>query len=186
MAKALNSEQEMPKAYEPGKVEQKWYKFWLEKGYFRPKIDLEKKPFVIITHGLILLHGDSEKTRVNPSDYVLYHTGKERIPIGVISRDEFEGQYTDKVIEFCSDCTAKLEGREPEPKIELTDQGVGSVSGSVIDEAKLPFKIPAEVKAKYAKGETLTFSGDDGATIELKDLSEYVAYVTKVWESRKK
>jgi len=39
---------EMPKAYEPGKVEQKWYKFWLEKGYFKPKIDPEKKPFVII------------------------------------------------------------------------------------------------------------------------------------------
>ncbi|MBA7631373.1 Valine--tRNA ligase [subsurface metagenome] len=38
----------MPKAYEPGKVEQKWYQFWLEKGYFKPKIDPEKKPFVII------------------------------------------------------------------------------------------------------------------------------------------
>jgi len=39
---------EMPKAYEPGKVEQKWYKFWLDKGYFTPKIDPKKKPFVII------------------------------------------------------------------------------------------------------------------------------------------
>jgi valyl-tRNA synthetase len=39
---------EMPKAYEPGKVEQKWYQFWLEKGYFTPKIDRQKKPFVII------------------------------------------------------------------------------------------------------------------------------------------
>jgi len=39
---------EMPKAYEPGKVEQKWYQFWLEKGYFTPKIDPKKKPFVII------------------------------------------------------------------------------------------------------------------------------------------
>jgi valyl-tRNA synthetase len=39
---------EMPKAYEPGKVEQKWYKFWLEKGYFTPKIDPKKKPFVVI------------------------------------------------------------------------------------------------------------------------------------------
>jgi valyl-tRNA synthetase len=38
----------MPKAYEPGKVEQKWYKFWLDKGYFTPKIDPKKKPFVII------------------------------------------------------------------------------------------------------------------------------------------
>ena len=39
---------EMPKAYEPANVEQKWYHFWLEKGYFAPKIDPKKKPFVII------------------------------------------------------------------------------------------------------------------------------------------
>ena len=39
---------EMPKAYEPGKVEQKWYQFWLEKDYFKPRIDPDKKPFVII------------------------------------------------------------------------------------------------------------------------------------------
>jgi len=39
---------EIPKAYEPGKVERKWYDFWLEQGYFTPKIDPEKKPFVII------------------------------------------------------------------------------------------------------------------------------------------
>ena len=41
-------ETEMPKAYEPGKTEDKWYKFWMEKGYFTPKIDGKKKPFVII------------------------------------------------------------------------------------------------------------------------------------------
>jgi valyl-tRNA synthetase len=40
--------QEMPKAYEPGKAEEKWYKLWMEKGYFTPKIDQKKKPFVII------------------------------------------------------------------------------------------------------------------------------------------
>jgi len=48
MTEAPNIQYEMPKAYEPGRVEQKWYKFWLEKGYFKPKIDPEKKPFVII------------------------------------------------------------------------------------------------------------------------------------------
>ncbi len=48
MTEAPSVQYEMPKAYEPGKVEQKWYKFWLEKGYFKPKIDPEKKPFVII------------------------------------------------------------------------------------------------------------------------------------------
>ncbi len=48
MTQAPDIEYEMPKAYDPGTVEQKWYKFWLEKGYFTPKIDPEKKPFVII------------------------------------------------------------------------------------------------------------------------------------------
>ncbi len=48
MAEAPDSQYEMPKAYEPGKVEQKWYRFWLEKGYFTPRIDPKKKPFVII------------------------------------------------------------------------------------------------------------------------------------------
>jgi len=39
---------EIPKAYEPGKIEKKWYDFWLKQGYFSPKIDPKKKPFVII------------------------------------------------------------------------------------------------------------------------------------------
>jgi valyl-tRNA synthetase len=39
---------EMSKAYEPGRVEQKWYDFWMSRGYFTPKIDWEKRPFVII------------------------------------------------------------------------------------------------------------------------------------------
>ena len=39
---------EIPSAYEPGKIEKKWYDFWLEQGYFAPKIDPNKKPFVII------------------------------------------------------------------------------------------------------------------------------------------
>lgn len=48
MAEATPIQDEMPKAYEPGKVEAKWYKFWLEKDYFKPKVDPDKKPFVII------------------------------------------------------------------------------------------------------------------------------------------
>jgi valyl-tRNA synthetase len=48
MAEATQMKSEMPKAYEPNKVERKWYKFWLEKGYFKPRIDPKKKPFVII------------------------------------------------------------------------------------------------------------------------------------------
>lgn len=39
---------DIPKAYEPGKVERKWYDFWLKQGYFTPKIDPSKKPFVVI------------------------------------------------------------------------------------------------------------------------------------------
>ncbi len=39
---------EMPKAYESGSVEGKWYHFWLKRDYFAPKIDPEKKPFVIV------------------------------------------------------------------------------------------------------------------------------------------
>ena len=36
---------ELPKAYEPREVEDKIYQFWLEKGYFTPKIDHSKEPF---------------------------------------------------------------------------------------------------------------------------------------------
>jgi valyl-tRNA synthetase len=39
---------EIPRAYEPGKIETKWYDFWLKQGYFTPKIDRDKKPFVIV------------------------------------------------------------------------------------------------------------------------------------------
>jgi valyl-tRNA synthetase len=39
---------EIPKAYDPKQVEDKWYRFWLERGYFTPEIDPDKKPFVII------------------------------------------------------------------------------------------------------------------------------------------
>ncbi len=39
---------EIPKAYEPGRIEERWYNFWLEQGYFAPQIDPSKKPFVII------------------------------------------------------------------------------------------------------------------------------------------
>jgi len=39
---------EIPKAYEPRQVEQKWYAYWMKQGYFTPKIDPSKKPFVII------------------------------------------------------------------------------------------------------------------------------------------
>jgi valyl-tRNA synthetase len=39
---------EVPKAYEPGKIEEKWYDYWLRQGYFTPRIDPEREPFVIV------------------------------------------------------------------------------------------------------------------------------------------
>jgi len=39
---------EIPKAYEPGKIETKWYDFWLKQSYFTPEIAPSKKPFVVI------------------------------------------------------------------------------------------------------------------------------------------
>lgn len=38
----------LSKAYEPSLVEDKWYRYWSENGYFKPVIDPSKKPFVII------------------------------------------------------------------------------------------------------------------------------------------
>ena len=39
---------ELPKVYDPKDREEKWYEFWLRKGYFTPRIDPKKRPFVII------------------------------------------------------------------------------------------------------------------------------------------
>ncbi len=39
---------DIPKAYDPQAVEQRTYSFWVDNGYFTPKIDRSKKPFVII------------------------------------------------------------------------------------------------------------------------------------------
>ena len=40
--------EDLPKAYEPGQVERRTYQFWLDKGYFTPRIDHARQPFVII------------------------------------------------------------------------------------------------------------------------------------------
>lgn len=37
----------LPKAYEPQAVETKWYRFWEEGGYFKPRPNPARKPFVI-------------------------------------------------------------------------------------------------------------------------------------------
>ncbi|MBC7246940.1 MAG: valine--tRNA ligase [Actinobacteria bacterium] len=38
----------MPKAYDPGEVEEKWYSFWEEKGYFHAEVNPEREPFTIV------------------------------------------------------------------------------------------------------------------------------------------
>jgi valyl-tRNA synthetase len=43
-----NEKKEMDKAYNPAASEAKWYAYWSEKGYFKPKIDKSKKPWVCI------------------------------------------------------------------------------------------------------------------------------------------
>ncbi|MBM3949542.1 MAG: valine--tRNA ligase [SAR202 cluster bacterium] len=40
--------QDIPKAYDPKAAEQRIYQMWRDGGYFTPKIDLAKQPFVII------------------------------------------------------------------------------------------------------------------------------------------
>ncbi|MBI4202955.1 MAG: class I tRNA ligase family protein, partial [Chloroflexi bacterium] len=39
---------EIPKAYDPRPVEQKWYAHWEERGYFTPQVEPGRQPFVII------------------------------------------------------------------------------------------------------------------------------------------
>ncbi len=47
MSDNAGSQFDMAKAYEASAVEEKWYRFWMEKGYFKPVIDPHKKPFTI-------------------------------------------------------------------------------------------------------------------------------------------
>ncbi len=52
----------LPKAYEPQEVEGKWYRFWEEGGFFKPRPNQSRQPFVIsmpppnVTGGLHLGH----------------------------------------------------------------------------------------------------------------------------------
>jgi valyl-tRNA synthetase len=39
---------ELPKQYSPKETEDKWYKFWEKKGYFRARVNPDKKPFCIV------------------------------------------------------------------------------------------------------------------------------------------
>ena len=39
---------ELPKSYDFKEVEEKWYRFWEEKGYFRPRLDPQKPKFSVV------------------------------------------------------------------------------------------------------------------------------------------
>jgi valyl-tRNA synthetase len=39
---------EIAKTYSPQDIEKKWYQWWMDNGYFTPKIDPDKKPFTIL------------------------------------------------------------------------------------------------------------------------------------------
>ena len=38
---------ELPKAYDPKLVEEKWYRLWKERGYFHAEPDPDKQPYCI-------------------------------------------------------------------------------------------------------------------------------------------
>ena len=45
---SAQSQEPMPRAYEPGAVEERVYAFWKDGGFFTPEIDRSKQPFTII------------------------------------------------------------------------------------------------------------------------------------------
>lgn len=44
----LSRQSEIPKAYEPWEVEERWYRFWEERKYFHARPDPEREPFTIV------------------------------------------------------------------------------------------------------------------------------------------
>lgn len=44
----MSDELKMDKVYDPGQVEEKWYKYWEENGFFTPEIMQDKIPFSIV------------------------------------------------------------------------------------------------------------------------------------------
>lgn len=44
----MTDELKMAKTYDPSQVEEKWYKYWEDSGYFTPKVDPDKEPFSIV------------------------------------------------------------------------------------------------------------------------------------------
>jgi len=47
-SKGRAPETDIPKAYEPGDVEERWYRFWEDNKYFHARVDPDKQPFSIV------------------------------------------------------------------------------------------------------------------------------------------
>lgn len=45
---AARDAKEIPKVYDPRAVEARWYKFWLDKGFFHAEVEPDKDPFCIV------------------------------------------------------------------------------------------------------------------------------------------
>lgn len=124
-----------------------------------------KLPFSVVTHGIVKIFGSDEEIKVKPRDYILYHPGESKEPVGVITEDEYNSQYSGAVVDFCDTCKRKLSGQpEPEPMMAAEPK-------------ELDFSIPPQVKEIFEKGETLRFTGSDGNIIVLNSLDEYIKYV---------
>ncbi len=41
-------ESDLPKSYDPSQVEEKWYRYWLEKGYFHSEVDPSRRKFSVV------------------------------------------------------------------------------------------------------------------------------------------
>jgi len=44
----MSEDQQMAKVYDPSQVEEKWYRYWEESGFFTPQVEQDKKPFSIV------------------------------------------------------------------------------------------------------------------------------------------
>lgn len=44
----MSEDQQIAKVYDPSEVEEKWYKYWEENGFFTPVVEPEKEPFSIV------------------------------------------------------------------------------------------------------------------------------------------
>ncbi|NBJ16777.1 MAG: valine--tRNA ligase [Dehalobacter sp. 4CP] len=44
----MSEDQQMAKIYDPGQVEEKWYQYWEQNGFFTPKVEPEQNPFSIV------------------------------------------------------------------------------------------------------------------------------------------